>query len=95
MPSAGAFQRPGVLGHCGDVLGSHSRTIYNPVDGLAIAYATKGERIPTSGFLQIIFGIVYVDDFTLPALNRRVSASHEYADSSQGDNGFIRMNSHF
>ncbi|MGY5943810.1 serine hydrolase domain-containing protein [Stenotrophomonas forensis] len=56
------------LGHGGDALGSHSRVIYNPADGLAIAYATNGERIPTSDFLQTIVGIAYGGRFTLPAM---------------------------
>ncbi|WP_414540645.1 serine hydrolase domain-containing protein [Stenotrophomonas forensis] len=78
MPVAGAGWGKGLaefpfgerrfLGHGGDVLGSHSRVIYNPVDDLAIAYGTNGERIPTSDFLQIIVGIVYGGSFTLPAL---------------------------
>lgn len=63
-----AFGEQRFLGHGGDALGSHSRVIYNPADDLAIAYATNGERIPTSDFLQILVGIVYGDGFTLPAL---------------------------
>lgn len=78
MPVAGAGWGKGLaefpfgerrfLGHGGDVLGSHSRVIYNPADGLAIAYATNGERIPTSDFLQTIVGIAYGGRFTLPAM---------------------------
>ncbi len=56
------------LGHAGDVLGSHSRVIYNPADDVSIAYSTNGERIPTSDFLQTLVGIVYGSGFTLPAL---------------------------
>ncbi|WP_240732409.1 MULTISPECIES: serine hydrolase domain-containing protein [Dyella] len=56
------------LGHGGDVLGSHSRVIYNPKDGVAIAYSTNGERIPTNAFLETVVGIVYGGDFTLPQI---------------------------
>ena len=56
------------LGHAGDVLGSHSRVIYNPKDGVAIAYSTNGERIPTNAFLETLVGIVYGGDFTLPEM---------------------------
>ena len=45
------------LVHGGDVLGSHSRVIYNPDDGTAIAYSTNGERIPTNDFLATIVGL--------------------------------------
>lgn len=54
------------LGHGGDVLGSHSRVIYNPKDGTAIAYSTNGERIPTDEFLATIVGIVYGEDTAFP-----------------------------
>ena len=57
------------LGHGGDVLGSHSRVIYNPKDGLSIAYSTNGERIPTNTFLEAIVDAVYGRDVTLPAMN--------------------------
>lgn len=56
------------LGHGGDVLGSHSRVIYNPADDVSIAYSTNGERIPTADFLQTLVGIVYGSGYTLPAL---------------------------
>ena len=54
------------LGHGGDVLGSHSRVIYNPDDAVAIAYSTNGERIPTNAFLETVVGIVYGDDVAFP-----------------------------
>lgn len=56
------------LGHGGDVIGAHSRVIYNPQDGTAIAYSTNGERIPTNAFLETIVGIVYDGTFQAPAL---------------------------
>jgi len=56
------------LGHAGDVLGSHSRVIYNPKDEVAIAYSTNGERIPTNAFLETVVGIVYGDDVTFPGI---------------------------
>ena len=56
------------LGHGGDVLGSHSRVIYNPKDGLSIAYSTNGERIPTNAFLEAIVDTVYGRDITLPTI---------------------------
>ncbi|KQN94620.1 MULTISPECIES: serine hydrolase domain-containing protein [Stenotrophomonas] len=56
------------LGHAGDVLGSHSRVIYNPKDEVAIAYSTNGERIPTNAFLETIVGIVYGDDVAFPEI---------------------------
>ncbi|HIE1097996.1 MULTISPECIES: serine hydrolase domain-containing protein [Stenotrophomonas] len=78
MPVAGAgwgkglaefpFGEQRFLGHGGDVLGAHSRVIYNPVDDVSIAYSTNGERIPTSDFLQTLVGIVYGHGFTLPDL---------------------------
>lgn len=54
------------VGHGGDVLGSHSRVIYNPRDALAIAYSTNGERIPTNVFLETLVDIVYGDAVTYP-----------------------------
>lgn len=56
------------LGHSGDVLGSHSRVIYNPKDDVAIAYSTNGERIPTNIFLEAIVETVYGRDVTLPTI---------------------------
>ena len=56
------------LGHGGDVLGSHSRVIYNPDDGTAIAYSTNGERIPTNDFLAAIVGLVYGEDVAFPVV---------------------------
>lgn len=56
------------VGHGGDALGSHSRVIYNPKDGIAIAYSTNGERIPTNAFLEAIVETVYGRDVTLPTI---------------------------
>lgn len=56
------------LGHGGDVLGSHSRVIYNPKDDVAIAYSTNGERIPTNVFLEAIVATVYGRDVALPTI---------------------------
>ncbi|MQP77490.1 serine hydrolase [Stenotrophomonas sp. MYb238] len=56
------------LGHGGDVLGSHSRVIYNPADEVAIAYSTNGERIATNAFLEAVVGIVYGDDVAFPEI---------------------------
>lgn len=56
------------LGHGGDVLGSHSRVIYNPADDLAIAYSTNGERIPTDTFLEAIVDLVYGREAKLPLI---------------------------
>lgn len=57
------------VGHGGDVLGSHSRVIYNPKDGLSIAYSTNGERIATNTFLEAIVDTVYGLEVTLPTIN--------------------------
>jgi len=54
------------LGHGGDVLGSHSRVIFNPDDGVAIAYSTNGENIPTNDVLESIVKIVYGDESVYP-----------------------------
>jgi len=56
------------LGHGGDVLGAHARVVYNPADGIAIAYATNGERIATNTFLETIVGIVYGAPLRMPTL---------------------------
>lgn len=56
------------LGHGGDVPGSHSRVIYNPDDGTAIAYSTNGERIPTNDFLATIVGLAYGEDVAFPVV---------------------------
>lgn len=56
------------LGHGGDVLGSHSRVIYNPKDKVSISYSTNGERIPTNAFLEAVIGIVYGDDVAFPEI---------------------------
>lgn len=56
------------LGHAGDLLGSHSRVIYNPKDRVAISYSTNGERIPTKEFLGAIVAIVYGDKVTFPEI---------------------------
>lgn len=56
------------IGHGGDVLGSHSRVIYNPDDETAIAYSTNGERIPTNDFLATIVGLAYGEDVTFPTV---------------------------
>ena len=56
------------LGHGGDVLGSHSRVIYNPKDDITIAYSTNGERIPTNVFLEAIVETIYGRDASLPTI---------------------------
>jgi D-alanyl-D-alanine carboxypeptidase len=56
------------LGHAGDVIGAHSRVIYNPQDGTAIAYSTNGERIPANALLETVVGIVYGGWFQRPEL---------------------------
>ncbi len=56
------------IGHGGDVLGSHTRLLYNPKDGVAIAYSTNGERIPTNAFLEAVVETVYGRDVTLPTI---------------------------
>ena len=56
------------FGHGGDVLGSHSRLIYNPKDEIAIAYSTSGEKVPTNLFLENIVNIVYNKEFKFPEL---------------------------
>jgi D-alanyl-D-alanine carboxypeptidase len=57
-------------GHNGDVLGSHSRLVYNPKDKLSISYSTNGERIPANIFLENIVSILYNKDFVLPELKK-------------------------
>ncbi|RAJ04213.1 D-alanyl-D-alanine carboxypeptidase [Chitinophaga skermanii] len=56
------------FGHGGDVLGSHTRLIYNPKDKISICYATNGERVPTNVFLENIVDIVYQLPFELPTI---------------------------
>ncbi|PBJ10119.1 serine hydrolase [Flavobacterium sp. ACN6] len=56
------------FGHSGDVLGSHSRLIYNPKDKLSISYATNGERIPANIFIEDIVSIIYNKEFKLPEI---------------------------
>lgn len=56
------------IGHGGDVVGSHTRLLYNPKDGMYIAYSTNGERIPTNAFLEAIVETVYGRDVTLPTI---------------------------
>ena len=56
------------FGHNGDVLGSHSRLIYNPKDKISIAYATNGERIPANIFVENIVSIIYNKAFKLPEI---------------------------
>ena len=56
------------FGHNGDVLGSHSRLIYNPKDRISIAYSTNGERIPANTFVENTVNIIYNKSFTLPEI---------------------------
>ena len=42
------------FGHGGDVLGSHTRLMYNSKDKISISYSTNGERIPTNVFFRKI-----------------------------------------
>lgn len=56
------------FGHNGDVLGCHSRLIYNPKDKISIAYSTNGERIPANLFVENIVTIIYNKSFTLPEI---------------------------
>lgn len=56
------------FGHNGDVLGSHSRLIYNPKDKISIAYSTNGERIPANTFVENIVNLIYNKAFTLPEI---------------------------
>ncbi|RUT68361.1 class A beta-lactamase-related serine hydrolase [Flavobacterium cupreum] len=56
------------FGHSGDVLGSHSRLIYNPKDKIAIAYCTNGERIPSNILIENLVSILYNKQFNLPEI---------------------------
>ena len=56
------------FGHSGDVLGSHSRLIYNQKDKISISYSTNGERIPANVFMENLVGIIYNIDFDLPEI---------------------------
>ncbi|WP_126972649.1 serine hydrolase domain-containing protein [Gynurincola endophyticus] len=56
------------LGHSGDVLGSHSRLIYNPKDKISISYCTNGERVPANTFVENIVSILYKEEFKLPEI---------------------------
>jgi D-alanyl-D-alanine carboxypeptidase len=56
------------FGHSGDVLGSHSRLIYNPKDQISIGYSTNGERIPANIFVENITNIIYNKEFKLPEI---------------------------
>nr|WP_314491907.1 serine hydrolase domain-containing protein [uncultured Chryseobacterium sp.] len=63
-----AFDENVFFGHNGDVLGCHSRLIYNPKDKISIAYSTNGERIPANLFVENIVDIIYNKSFTLPEI---------------------------
>lgn len=56
------------FGHSGDVLGCHSRLIYNPKDKISISYSTNGERIPTNIFVENLVDIIYNKEFKLPEI---------------------------
>ncbi|WP_316753843.1 serine hydrolase domain-containing protein [Pedobacter gandavensis] len=56
------------FGHSGDVLGSHSRLIYNPKDKISISYSTNGERIPTNLFVENLVSIIYNQEIKLPEI---------------------------
>lgn len=56
------------FGHNGDVLGSHSRLIYNPKDKISVAYSTNGERIPANTVVENIVNIIYNKSFALPEI---------------------------
>lgn len=56
------------FGHSGDVLGCHSRLIYNPKDRISISYSTNGERIPTNIFVENLVDIIYKKEFKLPEI---------------------------
>lgn len=56
------------FGHNGDVLGSHSRLIYNPKDELSISYSTNGERIPANIVMENLVDIIYSKEFNLPEI---------------------------
>ena len=56
------------FGHNGDVLGSHSRLIYNPKDKISISYSTNGERIPANLVVENIVSILYNTPFELPEI---------------------------
>lgn len=56
------------FGHGGDVLGSHTRLIYNPKDQLSISYSTNGERITTNIVLDNLVCIIYNREFKLPEI---------------------------
>lgn len=56
------------FGHNGDVLGCHSRLIYNAKDKISIAYSTNSERIPANTFVENIVNIIYNKPFTLPEI---------------------------
>lgn len=56
------------FGHNGDVLGCHSRLIYNSEDKISIAYSTNGERIPANLFVENIVDIIYNKAMALPEI---------------------------
>ncbi|TCD23361.1 class A beta-lactamase-related serine hydrolase [Pedobacter psychrodurus] len=56
------------FGHSGDVLGSHSRLIYNPKDNISLSYSTNGERVPTNIFVENLVSIIYNKEFKLPEI---------------------------
>jgi D-alanyl-D-alanine carboxypeptidase len=62
------FEENIFFGHNGDVLGSHSRLIYNPKDKISVAYSTNGERIPANLFVENIINIIYNKTFALPEI---------------------------
>lgn len=62
------FENNIFFGHNGDVLGGHSRLIYNPKDKISISYATNGERIPANVVLENIVDIIYNKPFTFPEI---------------------------
>lgn len=56
------------FGHNGDVLGCHSRLIYNSKDKISVAYSTNGEKVPANTFVENIVNIIYNKPFTLPEI---------------------------
>jgi len=56
------------FGHSGDVIGCHSRLIYNPKDKISISYSTNGERFPANIFVENLVNIIYSKEFKLPEI---------------------------
>lgn len=57
-------------GHLGDTMGSHTMSLYNPVDGLTFTVMLTGMELNRNDYLIAILSIMYNMNYTLPDFNR-------------------------